>query len=376
MHVPASIQTALQQAVDRGVFPGAVLAIRRGGGPPGLVCAGRLSLDPADEAVSRSTLYDLASLTKPLATVTSLALLLQEGCCDLGDRLDTVLPELAQAPVGSGTLCDLLTHSSGLPGWRGFYEQLSPQGALPSSRRERLHTSRRLLDLICNEPLIYRRGEKSLYSDLGFMLLGFIVERLSGTTLDRFVAERIVEPLSAGSLFFLPTDEDGHSRRKALMRTIAPTEFDGWRGRLLRGEVHDENAAVAGGVAGHAGLFGTAESLLSVTGGWLKAYQGESALLDRHIVRLLTRRQEQVPGSSWALGWDTPSIPSSSGHHFSSRSFGHLGYTGTSIWIDPVSELEVVLLSNRVHPSRKNDAIREFRPAIHDLIHAEFSTVL
>jgi CubicO group peptidase (beta-lactamase class C family) len=208
------------------------------------------------------------------------------------------------------------------------------------------------------------------------MLLGFIVERLSGTTLDRFVAERIVEPLSAGSLFFLPTDEDGHSRRKALMRTIAPTEFDGWRGRLLRGEVHDENAAVAGGVAGHAGLFGTAESLLSVTGGWLKAYRGESALLDPHIVRLLTRRQEQVPGSSWALGWDTPSIPSSSGHHFSSRSFGHLGYTGTSIWIDPVSELEVVLLSNRVHPSRKNDAIREFRPAIHDLIHAEFSAVL
>ncbi|MBD0315384.1 MAG: serine hydrolase [Nitrospiraceae bacterium] len=371
MHVSPSIRTALQSAVDHGVFPGAVLAIRRGGELPSLICAGRLSQDPMDEAVSESTLYDLASLTKPLATATSLALLLQEGRCQIDERLDRILPELAQAPIGSSTLRDLLRHSSGFPGWRPFYEQLSPHGALPSSHEERQHASRCLLDLLRREPLIHRSGAKSLYSDLGFMLLGFIIERLSRMTLDRFVADRIAVPLSAGALFFLPTQEGRDSERKGLTEFIAPTELDGWRRRLLRGEVHDENAAVAGGVAGHAGLFGTAESVLSVTGSWLRAHRAQPSFLDPDVVKEFTRRQKEVPGSSWALGWDTPSAPSSSGHHFSSRSFGHLGYTGTSVWIDPVAELEVVLLSNRVHPTRTNDAIRGFRPAIHDLIYEE-----
>ena len=194
MHVSPPIRAALQTAVDRGVFPGAVLAIRRGGELPSLICAGRLSLDPADQAVSESALYDLASLTKPLATVTSLALLLQEGRCRLDERLDRILPELAQSAVGSAMLRDVLIHSSGLPGWRPYYEQLSPQGALPSSYEERQHASRCLLGLLRQEPLVYRRGEKSLYSDLGFMLLGFIIERLSGLTLDRFVADRIAGP--------------------------------------------------------------------------------------------------------------------------------------------------------------------------------------
>ena len=139
----------------------------------------------------------------------------------------------------------------------------------------------------------------------------------------------------------------------------------------MRGEVHDENAAVAGGVAGHAGLFATAQSVLSVTGSWLRAHRGQLSLLDPQLVKEFTRRQEDVPRSSWALGWDTPSAPSSSGRHFSSGSFGHLGYTGTSVWIDPAGELGVVLLSNRVHPTRKNDAIRDFRPVIHDLIYEE-----
>ena len=335
-----------------------------------LICAGRLSPDAVDEAVSESTLYDLASMTKPLATVTSLVLLLQEGRCQLDARIDRMLPEFAQAQIGTSTIRDLLTHSAGLPGWRPFYEQLSPHGALPVSCEERQHVSHRLLDLLRHEPLIYRSGEKSLYSDLGFMLLGCVVERLSGMTLDRFVADRIAAPLSAGALFFLPTQEGPNSGRKALMGCIAPTGFDEWRGRLLRGEVHDENAAAAGGVAGHAGLFGTAESVLTVTGSWLEAHRGHRSLLDPHIVKEFTRRQE-VPGSSWALGWDTPSVPSSSGCHLSSGSFGHLGYTGTSVWIDPASELEVVLLSNRVHPTRNNDAIRHFRPAIHDLVYEE-----
>lgn len=369
MHVLPSIQTALQQAVDRGVFPGAVLAVRRGGGRVCVVSAGRLSTDPPGEQVSGSTMYDLASLTKPLAAVTSMALLVQEGRCQLSDRVDKTLPELQHAPVAEATLRDLLTHSSGLPGWRGYYEHLSPHAALPSSRHERLNAGRLLLKLVYKEPLLYPTGERSLYSDLGFMLLGLVVERVSGMNLDCFVAERIAEPVKAGSLFFLPSDEEGQARRSSMLIGVAPTEFNAWRGRLLHGEVHDENAAALGGVAGHAGLFGTAESLLAVTGAWLQAYRGQASLLDSNIVREFTRRQERIAGSSWALGWDTPSPPSSSGEHFSPQSFGHLGYTGTSIWVDPLCELEVVLLSNRVHPSRKNEAIRVFRPAVHDLIY-------
>jgi CubicO group peptidase (beta-lactamase class C family) len=136
--------------------------------------------------------------------------------------------------------------------------------------------------------------------------------------------------------------------------------------------VHDENAAAMGGVAGHAGLFGTAESVLAVSGAWLRGYYGRESILERELVRQFTTRQESAARSSWALGWDTPSAPSSSGSSFSERSFGHLGYTGTSLWIDPLCELEVVLLSNRVHPSRRNEKIKVFRPHIHDLVYREF----
>ncbi|MDH5739206.1 MAG: serine hydrolase, partial [Nitrospira sp.] len=153
---------------------------------------------------------------------------------------------------------------------------------------------------------------------------------------------------------------------------VAPTEVDSWRGRLLCGEVHDENAAALGGEAGHAGLFGSVDAVLAMTGIWMQAYHGRAAILDQRLVREFTQRQDPAGLASWALGWDTPSIPSSSGQYFSARSFGHLGYTGTSIWIDPEQELEVVLLSNRVHPTRKNETIRDFRPMIHDLVYREF----
>ncbi len=375
MQVPPSLHAALDQAVADGVFPGAVLAVRHRGNRVCLVSAGRLSSEPLGDPVTASTMYDLASLTKPLATVTSLALLIQRGQCRLDDRVDDLLPELRDAPVGPATLRHLLTHSSGLPGWRGFYERLSPNAVLPSSRQARGLAGEQMLQLFKSEAVLYGRGERSLYSDLGFILLGLIIERLSDSTLDRFVAERIVQPLGEPPLWYLPSEGGEHSPRRSMVGVIAPTEHDLWRGRLLCGEVHDENAAALGGVAGHAGLFGTAEAVLAVTGNWLRAYHRQTSILDCDVVQEFTRRQEYVPGSSWALGWDTPSTPSSSGRYFSPKSFGHLGYTGTSIWIDPVCELEVVLLSNRVYPSRKNEMIRAFRPVIHDLVYQEFAAV-
>lgn len=371
MQAPPLLRAALQQAVVDGTFPGAVLAIRHAGDRVCLVTAGHLSTNPPGNPVTSSSVYDLASLTKPLATVTSLVLLIQAGRCRLDDRVDALLPELGDAPVGQATLRHLLTHSSGLPGWRGFYEQLSPNAVLPSSQQARADAGRRVLQLIKAESLIYGKGKRSLYSDLGFMLLGLAIERLSGITLDQFVRARVVQPLRAHLLGYLPTDQEGESRKRSMINLIAPTEWDLWRGRLVCGEVHDENAAALGGVAGHAGLFGTAEAVLAVTGAWLMSYQRRPSILDSDVVREFARRQTTVPGSSWALGWDTPSSPSSSGQYFSSQSFGHLGYTGTSIWIDPVCELEVVLLSNRVHPSRKNEEIRAFRPTVHDLVYQE-----
>lgn len=371
MMAPPSLHAALNRAVADGIFPGAVLAVRRGGDCCWVIPAGCLSPAPPSASVTSSTIYDLASLTKPLATVTALALLVQRGQCRLDDRIDSVLPELEGAPVGPATIRQLLTHSSGLPGWRAFYELLSSGAALPASQDDRLHAARRLLRLIKQETLIYTMGERSLYSDLGFMLLGIAIERLSGSALDRFVAEHIVQPVKADPVCYLPIGQGLGTNSSSMTGQVAPTEWDTWRRRLLCGEVHDENAAALGGVAGHAGLFGSAEAVLAVTGAWLAGYHRKSSILDCDIVREFSARYEGVSGSSWALGWDTPSLPSSSGQYFSSRSFGHLGFTGTSIWIDPICELEVVLLSNRVHPTRNNDRIRSFRPAIHDLVYQE-----
>ncbi|MFN3680644.1 MAG: serine hydrolase domain-containing protein [Nitrospira sp.] len=368
---PPSVRMALEQAVADGIFPGAVLAVRRHLAETWLVAVGRLSWQPSSRAVTSSVLYDLASLTKPLVTVTALVLLVQEGRGFLEDAIEAWLPELGGTAVGSATVRHLLAHSSGLPAWRGFYEQVSPHAVLPSSRQERTAVAARMLHLIGREPLLYARGSRSLYSDLGFMLLGMAIERKVGMSLDCYVQRYVADPTGADPLCYLPTDQEGAMRLSWLKDSIAPTEWDDWRQRLLVGEVHDENAAALGGVAGHAGLFGTAEAVLALSGTWLAAYHGKPSLLDRDVVREFVRPFRTATASSWALGCDTPSVPSSSGRYFSSQSFGHLGYTGTSVWIDPVSELEVVLLSNRVHPTRHNNKIRSFRPFIHDLVYQE-----
>lgn len=361
----------MDQAVRDGVFPGAILAVRLGGVLRRITRSGRLSTDPPGEPVQSSTIYDLASLTKPLVTVTSTLLLVQSGKLALDMPIQKILVDLEGAPVGSARLRDLLTHSAGLPGWRPLYERLESTAGLkdptvPGSVRQAV------LRLIRDEPLIYDRGTRSLYSDLGFILLGLAVERAAGMSLDKYFEVTVAGPLQARPLLFAPAASYQAATLPVDLSMIAPTEWSDGRERLLRGEVHDDNAAAMGGVAGHAGLFGTAEAVLTVSGAWLRAYGGQSSILDPELVREFTGRQSYVPQSSWALGWDTPTAPSSSGRYFSADSFGHLGYTGTSLWIDPQRELEVVLLSNRVHPSHKNEKIREFRPAVHDLAYREF----
>ncbi len=185
------IQAVLEEAVTDGVFPGAVLAVRHGGGQADIFTAGLVSTLDAARAVQPATVYDLASLTKPLSTVTALVLLIQAGRCQLHDRVESVLPELAGSPIGTASLRHLLTHSSGLPGWRGYYERLSPTASIPATEQQRGLSRVALVKLIRDEALIYERGARSLYSDLGFMLLGMIVERCGGVPLQEFFRDRI-----------------------------------------------------------------------------------------------------------------------------------------------------------------------------------------
>ena len=373
------IANAVQSAAGAGVFPGAVLVVRLRGRVVYECAFGQAALIPEPEPATLQTIYDLASLTKPLATTTAVMCLIQEQRLSLEQPVQDLLPELWDSEIGGATLFHLLNHSSGLPAWRPFYERIAERdrdepGYLGSSAAKEL-----VLDLIRQEAVVYPIGTRSLYSDLGFMLLGFILERLTGGSLAALCRNRVHGPMNAAPLFFLgpgaapPAGPLGTAHQDRIdRRLVAPTEDDPWRGRVLRGDVHDENAYAMGGVAGHAGLFGTASAVLAVSGCWLRAYVGGDGLLSPELVRLFVSRQERTAGSSWGLGWDTPSAPSSSGTRFSPLSFGHLGYTGTSLWIDPKSQLEVVLLSNRVHPTRQNNGIQTFRPLIHDLIFQEF----
>jgi CubicO group peptidase (beta-lactamase class C family) len=276
----------------------------------------------------------------------------------LSQTLDSFLAETQASPLGQISLQDLLSHQSGLPAWRPFYQSFSPVfPSEPESRQQRMQV---VLDMILKEPIDRGSSSTSVYSDLGYMVLGFVVERVTGQSLADFSRERIFLPLEADNLAFGIHDVHGNVSGR-----IAPTEKDPWRGRVLQGEVHDENAAALGGIAGHAGLFGTAQAVGRITKAWLDGFFGKPSIFRQELVTQFVNVQA---GTSWALGWDTPSHPSSSGQWFSPQSFGHLGFTGTSIWIDPIRELEVIFLSNRVHPTRENQAIKVFRPQLHDVI--------
>ena len=365
------VTQTMQAAVEDGVFPGAVLFVRHHGHTRFHRAFGHAAVSPVFEPASVKTVYDLASLTKPLATATAILCLVQDGRLTLDVVAQSLLPELKGSAAGAATVFHLLNHSAGLPGWKPLYERIVERdreqpGFLGSEAARRM-----VLDLICGEPPVYPVGTRSLYSDLGFILLGLAVERLIGCSLAAYCRQRIYEVIGARPLFFLPChrehlqdriDGDGD-------RNVAPTEEVSWRGRMLRAEVHDDNAYALGGIAGHAGLFGTAAGVAVMSGLWLDSYLNRRSFLSSELVRLFVSRQGRTPGSSWGLGWDTPSAPSSSGQRLSSQAFGHLGFTGMSIWLDPACELEIVLLSNRVHPTKLNTAIQAFRPTIHDVIY-------
>jgi len=331
----------------RGAFPGGVLAAGRSGNPVHLHPFGRLSYAVDAPPATAGTLYDLASLTKVVATTTMAMILVDEGRLDLDLPVQRFLPGFQGPGKEAVTVRHLLTHSSGLGSGAPLYREI----------RGRAAYLRRIQAL----DLVYPPGSRSVYSDFGMILLGEVLSRVAGEPLDVFVRHRVFEPLAMRDTMYLPPAE--------LLPRIAPTEDDPWRGLVVRGEVHDENTAAMGGVAPHAGLFGTAGDLarfarMLMNGGVLE----EHRIVSRETVELFTRRAG-IPGSDRALGWDTKSAEgSSAGTLFSPRSFGHTGFTGTSLWIDPEREVFVILLTNRVHPTRQNNLIREARPEVADAV--------
>jgi serine-type D-Ala-D-Ala carboxypeptidase len=365
-----AITAALEQGVQDGVFPGAVLLVQEGARIERCDVVGAAALSPSQERMTRDTLFDLASLTKPIATTTAVLRLINHGVLALDQPVAKWLPSFIGKDKECVTLFHLLNHSSGLPAWKPFYKTIAPE--------EAGQTNARLHEQILAEPLVNPVGSQSVYSDLGFILLGLIIERATRRPLDRFCRDELFTPLGMDSTAFRPLD-----RPELASRTIAATEQCAWRGRLLRGQVHDENCFALGSVSGHAGLFAPVDDLARFVAALIEADGAADAAADAATDRgrgkgpfagvpasLLDQflSRQSTPGSSWGLGWDTPSEPSSAGRWFSPRSCGHLGYTGTSLWIDRNRGWGVLLLTNRVHPTSRNVKISNFRPLIHDLI--------
>jgi CubicO group peptidase (beta-lactamase class C family) len=349
----------LDSAVSAGAAPGAVLAVTHRG-TRFVHGTGELGADQPSP-VDASTIYDLASLTKVVGLTSAVMLAVMEGKLDLDVPVQRYVPQFEGPGKQQVTARMLLAHAGGLPAWRPLFREVTGRNAA--------------FALIDSIPLEVEPGTRELYSDLGAILLTQIIEVVYGERLDFLLTRRLLNPLGMTSTGFLPP-ADWYER-------IAPTELDPWRGRILRGEAHDENAYIMDGVSGHAGLFGSAEDLLRFSEWLLEAGQahGRTARtvevsspasagppVHQSVIHEFTRRQNLIPGSSRALGWDTPSPGSSAGSILSPRSFGHTGFTGTSLWIDPDHQLAIVLLSNRVNPTRENPRWTPVRAAVSDLV--------
>jgi CubicO group peptidase (beta-lactamase class C family) len=338
--------TILADAIEQRAFPGVSVAITQHGKLVGLKALGRFTYEGSSSQVDPDTIFDLASLTKIVATTTMAMILYERGLLDLETPVIGVLPEVrGEDPRREQvTFRQFLAHSSGLLAYEKLFLRTK-------SKDELLHEAFSVA--LKNDPETHAE-----YSDVGFILLGVALERIAGEPFDRFCQREIFGPLGMTQTTFNPP--------AAWKSRTVPTANDRtFRKRIIQGEVQDENASVIGGVAGHAGLFATAGDIAIFANAMLN---GGAGIVRAQTLALFTKRQSSPPGTSRALGWDTPSGASQSGKYFSQSSFGHLGYTGTSLWIDPERQISITLLTNRTWPDCLNWSIKEVRPKFHDAV--------
>lgn len=352
-----------QLGVDKTFFSGCTAGISVGSGHDRqrfITGAGKCSYEANSQIVKKATFFDLASLTKPLCTTLCILVLIKQGKLTWDTLLVDCLKEFKNDPYKRNIRIEhLLTHSSGLRAYRPYFRFF--KGVFTEEDKERL------LKYINSDKIVYDLGTQNLYSDLGYILLGEIIERKSGQKLDHFFAEQITRKLNLeNDLFFVPINKESANK---FVQDCAATEKCPWRGRIIQGEVHDEHCWLMGGIAGHAGLFGTIEGVLQLCELMLDQWVGKGK--NPFLPGLLFKQLFTTPNNklNWYRGFDRPTPGgSSSGRYFSEKSAGHLGFSGTSFWMDPENKIVVVLLTNRIHPSRENIKIRSFRPWFHDQI--------
>jgi beta-N-acetylhexosaminidase len=341
-----TLKSVIDAAVRDSAFPGALVLVGNKAGIIAQYGAGRIDWSPTAPAPDARTLWDMASLTKVAAMTSSMMQLSERGLVALDAPVQRYLPDWTGPNKDRVTLRQLLTHSSGLPAWRPLYKE----AADPASA----------MRLVYSTPLDTLPGVRMVYSDIGAILLGEVVRAISGERLDSYAARQVFLPLRMTDTRFLPSVADS-------ART-APTELDPWRQRHLRGEVHDENAFALGGVSAHAGLFSTGADLARLARAYLNGGQLDGARIwSEATIREFTTVQDST-FSGRALGWETPTGTNSAGRLMRRPAFGHTGFTGTSIWIEPAHDLFVILLSNRVNPTRANTKIGAVRQRVADAV--------
>ncbi|GAB4378157.1 MAG: glycoside hydrolase family 3 N-terminal domain-containing protein [Calditrichia bacterium] len=356
----------IETAIQKGIFPGAVLFIALKQKIIYWQAYGYFDFPEKNQSVlpvEPETCYDLASLTKVLATTPAILKLVDRGELSLNEPLVNFYPSLKNQPLGEATVADLLAHQAGLIHWKPFYPNY--------------HSASEIIHDILTDELVYPPGKSSRYSDLGFILLGDIIQRVSDLPLEVFCRDYIFQPLALNSLHFRPVSAtlpkkptEALPARKEL-RKYPPTGFDPFRQRTLQGEVNDTNCFVIGGVAGHAGLFGHAGDVAAIGQLFLnKGIYNARRFLKYETAHQAVRKYNPTL-SNRALGWDTPDPESSSGQYFSTESFGHLAYTGPSIWVDTREQIIMVFLCNSTHPQPKPDQMKTFRPELHNQLFRE-----
>ena len=361
------VDRAIAKAIENGEIPGAIVVARQGEALAYDGVHGLASVSPEQHEARLDTVYDTASLTKVMATTAAAMLLVAEGKLELERRVADVLPPFGERGKQDISVRHLLTHSSGLRPWRAYFADLRERELRRGERLLATPAGRvSIVSRILRSAPVHDAGEAAVYGDLGFIVLGELIETVGGEPLQSFCERRIWGPLGMQDTGFHPVPCE------ADRSVAAATELCPWREKVLCGEVHDGNAWAMGGMAGHAGVFSTAPDVLRFGQEMLAADRGESRLFPREVAAEFFRRQNLPPGSDWALGFDTPTAgQSTSGSHFSKRSIGHTGFTGTSLWIDLEAGCVVAMLSNRVHLVAKKSRFA-LRPLVHDLIREAF----